>query len=150
MLKNILRKEGGFTLIELLVVIVVLGLLIAVAVPTFKSVRDSAKVNDAKNDVKIAHTAARAYLAVNDQYANSAGMVTAIGATEPGLTLAAGAIPSALGDAVLGTVYVNSQVGGELDAIVLAAKTGVASPGVEAVSITDDGGVVTKAPSNAW
>lgn len=50
-------KENGFTLIELLIVIVIIGILAAVAVPSFLGVRHAAEQSSVKSDVKNTQTA---------------------------------------------------------------------------------------------
>jgi|EndMetStandDraft_8_1072994.scaffolds.fasta_scaffold28046_2 type IV pilus assembly protein PilA len=46
------KGEDGFTLIELLVVVVILGILIAIAIPTYLSYRKSANDKAAQSDLR--------------------------------------------------------------------------------------------------
>jgi type IV pilus assembly protein PilA len=68
-LNDRLRKdEGGFTLIELLVVIIIIGILLAIAVPSYLGFRDRAATSAAKSNVRAAVPAIEAYYADRGNY----------------------------------------------------------------------------------
>lgn len=83
--------EGGFTLVELLVVMLILGLLAAIAIPSFFNQRDKASDADAKSSARTAQTAMETYATDNGgNYAGAEGAVLV--AIEPTLADAPGAI----------------------------------------------------------
>jgi type IV pilus assembly protein PilA len=65
-----LAGEGGFTLIELLVVVAIIGILIAIAVPSYLGMKDNASDAAAKANIRAAVPSAEAYYAANSSYAN--------------------------------------------------------------------------------
>jgi type IV pilus assembly protein PilA len=94
-IKNRLASEQGFTLIELLVVIVILGILVAIAVPAYLSFRGNAQDAAAKSNVRSAIPAAEGY------YQNQTPTNTYTGMTAAGLTAVAPGVDPQVKVAVL-------------------------------------------------
>ena len=63
--KMVRNKEEGFTLIELMIVIAIIGVLAAIAIPSFISYRRRSYNSAAHSDLKNAYITARAYCADN-------------------------------------------------------------------------------------
>jgi type IV pilus assembly protein PilA len=62
------QDERGFTLIELLIVLVIIGILLAIAVPSYLGFKDRAEKKAAASNVRAAIPAAEAYYADNGNY----------------------------------------------------------------------------------
>ena len=88
-------RDRGFTLVELLIVVLVIGILSAVAVPTFVGQRNQARDAAAKSDLGHAKQAMLAYATANGAYTstvanlNQFGYTTSSGNTSTSIRLGA-------------------------------------------------------------
>jgi type II secretion system protein G len=110
------QSEKGFTLVELLVVMLILGLLAAIAIPSFFNQRDKARDADAKASVRTAQTAMETYATDNgnDGYDNaSAAILEGIEETLVDADLSEPTVGTAVGDDAVGSylVEVTSSTG---------------------------------------
>ena len=76
-LRQRLQREEGFTLIELLVVIVIIGILLAIAIPSYLGFRDRANKADALANLRQAVPAAEGYFSDNNTYVGMTEVATA-------------------------------------------------------------------------
>ena len=91
--KRLAQEESGFTLIELLIVLVIIGILLAIAVPSYLGFKDRASKSAAQANVRSAIPAVEAYYADNGTYVGMDSV--ALASIDAGVQVTVGSSPSA-------------------------------------------------------
>jgi prepilin-type N-terminal cleavage/methylation domain-containing protein len=75
------QKQSGFTIVELLIVIVVIAILAAITIVAYNGIQSRARTSSAQAAANSLDKKAESYNAINNQYPNTADVLTCQGAS---------------------------------------------------------------------
>ncbi len=96
--RSVIDTEGGFTLVEVMVVVLIIGILLAIGVPTFLGARNRAHDRAAQSSLRTAQNTALIIYTDNANFSEAS--ITALRAAEPQVKWIAGSDKSSDPNAV--------------------------------------------------
>jgi prepilin-type N-terminal cleavage/methylation domain-containing protein len=78
LIKSLHRDQKGFTLVELMVVVVIIGILVAIAIPVFRNISEKAQTNACHANLRVIDGAVSMWVLENSQTTGNGGTPVAL------------------------------------------------------------------------